>query len=91
MLFRSGTVDAKDVAVYVVPPDEYKNSPELGEVEVPVPPYCVAMYAVESKLPDASETTGPAEVIPFTCNLFLTLKSLSDIQVHSPLIVICLL
>lgn len=74
--------DVRAVGAYVVPDDEYRICPEEGEVVVPVPPYCVATYAVESKLPDASETTGPAEVIPFTCSLFFTLKSLSDNLVH---------
>ena len=74
--------DVRVVGAYVVPDDEYRICPEDGEVDVPVPPYCVATYAVESKLPDASETTGPAEVIPFTCSLFFTLKSLSDNLVH---------
>ena len=76
------TRDDRVVGAYDAPEVEYKICPEVGEVDVPVPPYCVAMYAVESKLPDASETTGPAEVIPFTCSLFFTLKSLSDNLVH---------
>ena len=75
-----------EVAAYVVPADEYKNSPELGDVVVPVPPNCVAIEEVESTLPEASETSGPAEVIPATCSLFLTLKSLFDNLVHYPLI-----
>ena len=74
--------EVRVVGAYVVPDDEYRICPEDGEVDVPVPPYCVATYEVESKLPDASETTGPAEVIPFTCSLFFTLKSLSDNLVH---------
>ena len=76
------TRDVRSVGEYVVPEVEYKICPALGEVEVPVPPYCVAMYAVESIFPDASEMRGPAEVIPLTCSLFFTLKSLSDNLVH---------
>lgn len=45
---QSGTVDDKEVAAYVVPPDEYKNSPELGDVVVPVPPYWVGSKVCES-------------------------------------------
>ena len=74
--------DVSVVGAYVVPDELYGICPEEGEVDVPVPPYCVATYAVESKLPDASETTGPAEVIPATCSLFFTLKSLFDNLVH---------
>jgi hypothetical protein len=66
----------------VAPDAEYRICPEVGEVVVPVPPYCVAIYVVESIFPETSDTRGPAEVIPLTCSLFLTLKSLSDNLVH---------
>ncbi len=72
----------KVVGEYVVPAEEYRTCPEEGEVAVPVPPYCVAIYGVESIFPDTSDTRGPAVVIPLTCSLFLTLKSLSDNLVH---------
>ena len=49
---------------------------------MPVPPNCVAIEEVESMLPNASEISGPSEVIPDTCKLFLTLKSLFDNLVH---------
>ena len=74
------------VGEYVVPDALYSTCPEDGDVVVPVPPNCVAIEEVESTFPDASETRGPAEVIPATCSLFLTLKSLSDNLVHYPLI-----
>jgi hypothetical protein len=70
------------VGAYVEPDSEYRICPELGEVVVPVPPYCVEIDDVESIFPEASATTGPAEVIPLTCSLFFTLKSLSDTSVH---------
>jgi hypothetical protein len=65
-----------------VPDAEYGICPEVGEVVVPVPPYCVAMYGTESILPVASEVIGPAVVMPLTWSLFFTLKSLSDNLVH---------
>jgi len=43
-----GTREFNVVGAYVVPDDEYNTWPEVGEVVVPVPPYCVAKFVWES-------------------------------------------
>ncbi len=79
---QSGTVEANEVAAYVVPPDEYKNSPELGDVDVPVPPYCVAKFVCESTVCPSEIRTPDELVSPAMVSLFFTLKFLSDNLVH---------
>jgi hypothetical protein len=43
-----GTREVNVVGAYVVPEVEYNTWPEVGEVVVPVPPYCVAKFVWES-------------------------------------------
>jgi hypothetical protein len=75
-------VEDNEVAEYVVPLDEYKNSPELGEVVVPVPPYCVAKFVCESTVCPSARRTPDELVSPAIVSLFFTLKFLSDNLVH---------
>ena len=70
------------VGAYVVPDDEYNTCPALGEVVVPVPPYCVTKVVWESTVCPSTRRTPDELVSPAIVSLFFTLKFLSDNLVH---------